>query len=199
MNNFILFNIIIIEAKKPAHQVSLEDEHQQSMEKHSFVVPVEEEKKLEDDSLMKNEVQQSNTVENEKSKHSEMSSRSQREQSSTEKQPDRTISSKPKIETASSARYTEFANCYFDSIVNKVMDDYTEHVHETSRNNESEVGVESSKEGEYQDHSIEKRIDDSSVDKSREESSVHVDPNESSSTIKNLANDYVSNMIDGLS
>jgi hypothetical protein len=160
---------------------------------------VEEEKKLEDDSFMKNHIQQSNTLENEKSRHSEMSSRSHKGESSIEKPQDRTISSKQRMESASSARYTEFANCYFDSIVNKVMDDYTELVHETSRNNESEVGVDSSQDGEYQEHSVEKRIDDSSIEKSQNEFFIKVDPNESSATIKNIANDYVSNMIDGLS
>lgn len=102
-------------------------------------------------------------------------------------------------ESTVSDRYTEVANNYFMEVVDRVMEDYTNLVPSTNREEETLQN------DHINDLSIERRMDDQSVDQSdndshnnQEEVSI-VQTENSSSTIHNMAIDYVSNMIGGLS
>jgi hypothetical protein len=116
-----------------------------------------------------------------------------------------------------SEKFTAVANDYVGGVLDKVMGDYTE-IMVPSRNNNSainESGVNSSNPPVDQDMSIERRVNmDSSVEQQdsngpshRTEVEGHAsnnqdepvsDHNKSTSTTRNMATNYVSNMIEGL-
>jgi hypothetical protein len=105
-----------------------------------------------------------------------------------------------------SEKYSEVAHGYVDDVVDRVMEDYSVLIKHTEEDDEDDHGGSRNKTP-LKDISIEKRIsDDSSIEASHrskgdrdkeddEQSEVASD----SSAIRNIANDYVSGMIKGLS
>lgn len=110
-----------------------------------------------------------------------------------------------------SGRFTEQANNYVDKVFDKVMENYTDIINSPSDEEEEEEETDrqdssnNQKEHINMNQSIEKRVD---VESSIEHSVIKLDNSEqgnslhnqsSTSTIRNMANDYVTNMLGGLS
>lgn len=105
-------------------------------------------------------------------------------------------------------KFSEVAHNYVDGVVDKVMEDYSVLIKHTEEGLEDEDDARSISRNKapLKDLSIEKRIsDDSSVEasprsnseRSKQDDEQSEAPSDSSA-IRNIANDYVSNMIKGL-
>lgn len=112
-------------------------------------------------------------------------------------------------QSITSEKFTVVANDYIGGVFDKVMDDYTNLVKSKEDESATDPTPESTSRNPpvNQDLSIERRVNmDSSIEQNDNESIVHnnqddepvSDHNKSTSTIRNMANDYVSNMIQGL-
>ena len=85
--------------------------------------------------------------------------------------------------------WTEIAHNYVDGMMGKLINDYSDIIHNKDDEQDSD--------GDYsvadRENSIEKRISD--VDESQAQSSI-LDGKSNTSTVRNMANDYVSNLVE---
>jgi len=107
--------------------------------------------------------------------------------------------------SVTSAKYTEIAGNYWDEMVERVMNDYSDRIQATEQNEESDPEYDSNNKEQPNDTSIEKRIDDSSIEQSINQGRGSktnllndVADGSSVSSVRNIANDYVANVLDGI-